>query len=310
MKCEYLNPGGVDEGPHRDRTSSTAPRPKGGLKPGGTIVEATSGNTGAGARAWSPPCAATSAIFVMPDKMSQEKISTLRAFGAPRSWSARRRSSPTTRAATTRWRVGSSDETPNAVLREPVPQPRQPRGALPLDGPGDLGADQRRASTSSSPAWAPAAPSRGTGKYLKEKKPDDPDRRRRPGGLALLRLRQARAGSPSAFSYKVEGIGEDFFPTTMNLKILDDVVRVDDKECFLMTRDLMRLEGHLRAAARAAPRWRAPSSGRRRNKKEQASSCFLPDARAATSPRSSTTTGCARTASSRHRGLARHRARR
>jgi len=45
------------------------------------------------------------------------------------------------------------------------------------------------------------------------------------------------------FSYKVEGIGEDFFPTTMNLKILDDVVRVDDKECFLMTRDMTRLEG-------------------------------------------------------------------
>jgi cystathionine beta-synthase len=46
-----------------------------------------------------------------------------------------------------------------------------------------------------------------------------------------------------AFSYKVEGIGEDFFPTTMNLQILDDIVRVDDKECFLMTRDLTRLEG-------------------------------------------------------------------
>jgi len=58
------------------------------------------------------------------------------------------------------------------------------------------------------------------------------------------------------FSYKVEGIGEDFFPTTMNLKILDDVVRVDDKECFLMTRDMTRLEG-LFVGARAAPRSRA-----------------------------------------------------
>jgi cystathionine beta-synthase len=45
------------------------------------------------------------------------------------------------------------------------------------------------------------------------------------------------------FSYYVEGIGEDFLPTTMNLKILDEVVRVDDKECFLMTRDLVRQEG-------------------------------------------------------------------
>ena len=45
------------------------------------------------------------------------------------------------------------------------------------------------------------------------------------------------------FSYKVEGIGEDFFPSTINMSIIDDVVRVDDKECFLMTRDLVRLEG-------------------------------------------------------------------
>src|SRR6185369_7120085 len=45
------------------------------------------------------------------------------------------------------------------------------------------------------------------------------------------------------FSYKVEGIGEDFFPTTMDLKIIDEIIRVDDKECFLMTRDLTRLEG-------------------------------------------------------------------
>src|SRR6185312_4341674 len=45
------------------------------------------------------------------------------------------------------------------------------------------------------------------------------------------------------FTYKVEGIGEDFFPSTMNLKIIDEVIRVDDKECFLMTRDLVRLEG-------------------------------------------------------------------
>jgi cystathionine beta-synthase len=45
------------------------------------------------------------------------------------------------------------------------------------------------------------------------------------------------------FSYKVEGIGADFFPSTIELSDLDDVVRVDDKECFLMTRDLVRLEG-------------------------------------------------------------------
>jgi cystathionine beta-synthase len=82
----------------------------------------------------------------------------------------------------------------------------------------------------------------GTGKYLKQKKPDvrlvgvDPV-----GSLYYDFVKSGRVTKP--FSYKVEGIGEDFFPTTMDLKILDDVVRVDDKECFLMTRDLTRLEG-------------------------------------------------------------------
>jgi cystathionine beta-synthase len=61
------------------------------------------------------------------------------------------------------------------------------------------------------------------------------------GSLYYDFVKQGRV--TKSFAYKVEGIGEDFFPTTMNLKILDDIVRVDDKECFLMTRDLTRCEG-------------------------------------------------------------------
>ena len=61
------------------------------------------------------------------------------------------------------------------------------------------------------------------------------------GSLYYDFVKSGRITKP--FSYKVEGIGEDFFPTTMNLKIIDEIVRVDDKECFLMTRDLARLEG-------------------------------------------------------------------
>ncbi len=61
------------------------------------------------------------------------------------------------------------------------------------------------------------------------------------GSLYYDFVKQGRV--TKAFSYKVEGIGEDFFPSTMDLSILDDIIRVDDKECFLMTRDLTRLEG-------------------------------------------------------------------
>src|SRR5262249_9087191 len=61
------------------------------------------------------------------------------------------------------------------------------------------------------------------------------------GSLYYDFVKSGRVTKP--FTYKVEGIGEDFFPSTMNLKIIDDVIRVDDKECFSMTRDLVRLEG-------------------------------------------------------------------
>jgi cystathionine beta-synthase len=82
----------------------------------------------------------------------------------------------------------------------------------------------------------------GCGKYFKEKKPGfrvvgvDPI-----GSLYYDYVKSGRLTRP--FSYKVEGIGEDFLPGTMNLKILDEVVRVDDKECFMMTRALTRDEG-------------------------------------------------------------------
>src|SRR5208283_2944104 len=79
VKCEYLNPGGS----HKDRLAANILRraEEAGLKPGGTIVEATSGNTGA-SLALLAALRGYKCVFVMPDKMSQEKISHLRAFGA------------------------------------------------------------------------------------------------------------------------------------------------------------------------------------------------------------------------------------
>src|SRR5436305_4871218 len=79
VKCEYLNPGGS----HKDRVALNMIRraEEGGLKAGGTIVEATSGNTGA-SLALIAAIKGYKCVFVMPDKMSQEKLSSLRAFGA------------------------------------------------------------------------------------------------------------------------------------------------------------------------------------------------------------------------------------
>jgi cystathionine beta-synthase len=237
VKCEFLNPGGS----HKDRLAANLLRraEEAGLQPGGMIVEATSGNTGA-SLALLAALRGYRCTFVMPDKMSEEKISHLRAFGArvvvcptsvepddPRSYYqvARR----------------IARETENCFYADQYHNPANPEAHYLSSGPeiwrqtgGDfevLCAGMGTGGTLS-----------GSGKFLREKKPDvkivgvDPV-----GSLYYDFVKTGRV--TKAFSYKVEGIGEDFFPSTMNLQILDDVVRVDDKECFLMTRDLTRLEG-------------------------------------------------------------------
>ncbi|HSQ68137.1 MAG TPA: pyridoxal-phosphate dependent enzyme [Polyangiaceae bacterium] len=237
VKCEFLNPGGS----HKDRLAHNLIRRavEAGLKPGGTIVEATSGNTGA-SLALLAAVRGYKCIFIMPDKMSQEKISNLRAFGArvvvcptavepddPRSYYQ------------TALRIAA--ETPNCFYANQYHNPANPEAHYLSTGPeiwkqtgGDFDVFVAGLGTGGTIS--------GTGKFLKEKKPEiklvgvDPV-----GSLYYDFVKSGRITKP--FSYKVEGIGEDFFPTTMNLKILDDIVRVDDKECFLTTRDLTRLEG-------------------------------------------------------------------
>ena len=210
-----------------------------GLKPGGTIVEATSGNTGA-SLALIAAIKGYKCVFVMPDKMSQEKIASLRAFGArvvvcptaveaddPRSY----------------YQVAKriADETPNSFYANQYHNPANPEGHYLNTGPEIWEQTQGECDVFVAGMGTGGTIS-GAGKFLKEKTPDtqivgvDPV-----GSLYYDFVKSGRITKP--FTYKVEGIGEDFFPSTMNLKIIDEIIRVDDKECFLMTRDLVRLEG-------------------------------------------------------------------
>ncbi|MBL8611033.1 MAG: pyridoxal-phosphate dependent enzyme [Myxococcales bacterium] len=237
VKCEFLNPGGS----HKDRLAWNLLRraEENGLRPGGTIVEATSGNTGA-SLALLAAIKGYKCVFVMPDKMSQEKISGLRAFGAkvvvcPTAVDA---DDPRSYYKTAR-RI--ADETPNCFYANQYHNPANPEAHYLWTGPeiwkqtqGDFDAFVAGMGTGGTVS--------GCGKYFKEQSKKvqivgvDPV-----GSLYYDFVKTGRITKP--FSYKVEGIGEDFFPTSMNLDILDDVVRVDDKECFLMTRALTREEG-------------------------------------------------------------------
>ena len=237
VKCEYLNPGGS----HKDRVALNMIKEAeaAGLKPGGTIVEATSGNTGA-SLAMVGSTKGYKCVFVMPDKMSQEKVSTLRAMGArvvmcptaveaddPRSY----------------YQVAKriAEETPNCFYANQYHNPANPGAHYASTGP-EIWEQCGHELDVFVAGMGTGGTISGTGKYLKQKKPDiklvgvDPV-----GSLYYDFVKSGRITKP--FTYKVEGIGEDFFPSTMNLKILDEIIRVDDKECFLMTRDLVRLEG-------------------------------------------------------------------
>jgi cystathionine beta-synthase len=238
VKCEYLNPAGSMKDRMVLHMIDNAEK-RGELKPGGTIVEATSGNTGA-AIAMIAAVRGYKCVFVMPDKMSQEKILSLRAWGAkvvvcptavdpddPRSYySVAKR---------------IAQETPNCFYANQYHNQDNPGGHYASTGP-ELWEQAGDEIDVLCVGLGTGGTVTGTGRYLKEKKPAirivgvDPV-----GSLYYDYVKTGRVTKP--FTYKVEGIGEDFFPSTIDLNILDEIVRVDDRECFLMTRDLVRLEG-------------------------------------------------------------------
>ena len=238
VKVEYLNPAGS----MKDRVGLNIindAEKRGMLGPGGTMLEATSGNTGAGL-AMVAATRGYKCIFVMPDKMSAEKIDALRAYGAkvvicP---TAVEPSDPRSYYSVARRLV---EETPGAFYANQYHNPANPEAHYLSTGPeiyeqtqGDFDVFIAGMGTGGTLS--------GSGRYLKEKMPDlkivgvDP--------IGSLYYEYVKTGRMTkAFSYYVEGNGEDFLPSTMNLDILDDVVQVDDKECFVMTRDMVRKEG-------------------------------------------------------------------
>jgi cystathionine beta-synthase len=241
-KVEYFNPGGSI----KDRIGLNIveeAEQSGRLKPGGTIVEATSGNTGMGL-AMAGAIKGYQAVFVMPDKMSQEKIQLLRAYGAKVviTPTAVEPDDPRSYYSVSRSIVA---ETPNSILANQYHNPENPRSHYQTTGP-EIWEQTKGRVTDLVACVGTGGTISGTARYLKEQNPQIRVIGVDPIGSILLEAWQ-NGGQISedarAAPYKVEGFGEDFLPSTLDLSLIDDIIKVNDNESFLWARRLVREEG-------------------------------------------------------------------
>jgi cystathionine beta-synthase len=232
-KLEMLNPGSSVKDRIGIRMIEAAER-DGLLKPGGTLIEPTSGNTGHGL-AIAAAIRGYRCIFVMPDKMSQEKISLLRAYGAevvicPTAVS------PDSPESYYRVADRLAAEIPGAFQPNQYHNPVNPRTHYETTGP-EIWEQTEGRLTAFVCGVGTGGTISGAGRYLKEQNPEvlvvgaDPE-----GSLY---------SGDTPRPYLVEGIGEDFFPTTFDPSVVDRYVRVSDRDSFLTARAITRREGIL-----------------------------------------------------------------
>ncbi len=241
-KLENLNPGGSI----KDRVGLyiiEQAEKRGELKPGGTVVEATSGNTGVGL-AIAAALKGYKTIFVMPDKMSNEKILLLRAYGA--------------KVVITPTAVGPDDprsyyevakrfarETPNAILANQYHNPDNPKTHELYTGP-EIWEQTDGKVTDVVIGMGTGGTISGISRYLKSKNPDIKIIGVDIEGSILFEIWKNKGKIPEGAypkTYKVEGIGEDFLPSTTDIDAPDEIVHVNDRESFLWARQLVRQEG-------------------------------------------------------------------
>jgi cystathionine beta-synthase len=263
IKAEFMNPGGSVKDRIGVAMIDDAER-RGLLKPGGTIVEGTSGNTGIGL-ALVAALRGYKLIFTITDKQSREKINLLKALGAevivcptavepsdPRSY----------------YSVADklTAEIPGAYHPNQYENPENPKVHYRTTGP-EIWRDSEGKITHFVAGMGTGGTISGVAKYLKEQNPKvkivgaDPI-----GSLYYEKIKFNRVGV--ARPYVVEGIGEDIFPGTMDLKCVDDILQVTDRDAFLTTRKMARMEGLLAGGSCGAAAWAGLEYAKRLSEKD------------------------------------------
>ena len=238
-KLEYLNPGHSVKDRIAVQMIDDAEK-SGALKPGGTIIECTSGNTGMGI-AMVGAARGYRTVLVMPDKVSSEKIKALRAFGA--------------KVITTPTAVAPDDprsyysvakrlqqEIPDSFFANQYHNPSNPEAHLRTTGP-EIWDQIGESLDAVVVATGTGGTLTGIARYIKPLKPQVKMVLVDPVGSILYDYFKTRRIAKSFKTYKVEGFGEDFIPTSLDIDLVDDCYQVTDKECFLTARELTRKEG-------------------------------------------------------------------
>ena len=233
-KLEMLNPGGSVKDRIGIRMVEEAER-KGWLKPGGTLVEPTSGNTGVGL-AMAAAVKGYACIFVMPDKVAPEKVALLRAYGAQvvTTPTAVERDSPESYYSVA---DRLTREVPNAFQPNQYFNPMNPRTHFETTGP-EIWEQSGGRVTHFVAGVGTGGTISGVAKFLKEQNPGIQIVGADPEGSIYTQ-------PENIHTYKVEGVGEDFWPGTFDPTLVDIWVKVSDKDSFLTARRVTREEGML-----------------------------------------------------------------
>ncbi len=231
-KLEMLNPGGSVKDRIAPRMIEAAER-AGRLRPGGTIVEPTSGNTGHGL-AIAAAIRGYKCIFVMPDKMSQEKISLLRAYGAEVVITP---TAVAPESPESYYRVADrlTEEIPGAFQPNQYFNEENPAAHEATTGP-EIWRQTDGRITALVVGVGTGGTITGTARYLKGQNP---------GILVVGADPEGSIYSGDVHPYLTEGIGEDFWPHTFDPSLVDRYVRVSDGDAFRMARRITREEGIL-----------------------------------------------------------------
>ena len=238
-KLENLNPGGSV----KDRIGIAMverAEQKGLLRPGGTIIEPTSGNTGIGL-AMVAAVKGYKMIFVMPDKMSEEKRSILRAYGA-KVVVTPTNVPPESAEHYTKVAERLAKETPHSYMPNQYENRANPDAHYRTTGPEIWGQTGGKVDVLVC-GMGTGGTITGIGRFLKEKKKNLKVVGADPEGSIFYPRYHGHKEEPH--QYKVERIGEDFMPGTMDLSIVDDIVQVSDRDAFRMARRLAQEEGIL-----------------------------------------------------------------